>query len=195
MENRRNVPHEARFEGIPDLASTQRFVYKNILLDKMTARDFEQNPKGKTKTCNLDYHPNYNFVKAKNTYGPTFEHYLDPKRSASESSDFFGGSRMMPIDRFSGAQAPVNNKITTNFDKMIGRDELRGSSRGLASAPTDLGSLSLRDPGSQSGKDGAGHRKFKIQSSYMRKDPHHMLDVNAIIQDAMENIYKSNTIR
>jgi hypothetical protein len=185
MENRRNVPHEARFEGIPDLASTQRFVYKNILLDKMTARDFEQNPKGKTKTCNLDYHPNYNFVKAKNTYGPTFEHYLDPKRSASESLEFFGGSRMMPNDRFSGAPAPVNSKITTNFDKMIGRDELRGSSRGLTSAPTDLGSLGLREPGSHSGKDGARLRKFKIQSSYMRKDPHHMLDVNAIIQDAM----------
>ena len=161
MEYQKNVPHDRRFETVPRYDCTQKFVYKNILLDKMTARNFNNVSKGKTKTSNLDYHPNHNFIKAKNSYGPVFGHYMDTKRNGGSILD---GGKMMYGEQYSCPATQVDSKIVTNFDKMIGRDELKGGFADTFSIMGGVGggSLSQRNtsPGS-SVMDGLKNRSHK----------------------------------
>lgn len=173
IESHKNKPHEKRFFVIPDKSKVQKKTFKNIIMKKMLKRDFDQ-LKNKVKTGNLDYNPNYNFLKEKSTRGPQFKHYLKTNREIPNSNSSYGIkiNKMLRMSQHFNSEEKIGNE-TVSFKKMIGRQELKGffnkTTNNFYQGPP---------------------AKYPIEpvSAYTRRSPYNLLDVDSIIQNNLEKL-------
>ena len=176
VEQQKNKPNENRFNMPPERTAIDKVLSKNISMSKMIDRE---QVALKKKTGNLDYHSNFILVKPKNTYGPEFSHFMQTNREPKSMTSLKGTGRFKYNDFFNTSRK-ANVLTATNYKKMLGRGEvLGGNSKGCPKNP-NLNNQTFRQ------------KLEKIHPEYFRREAHHKLDIEYIMQDNQSTIERSN---
>lgn len=169
IEYANNKPHENRFNMPTDRSAIDKTLAKNILMHKMIDRE-QRNVKTSRKTGNLDYQPNFMLIKPKNSYGPNFTNYMQTEREFKSTKNL-KDRKVMKYNDFFNTNANPKVSTASNFRKMLGRSEVMG------------GKPKVGDVTANNRNQSFSEKLFRINPQYTRREPHHKLDIECILQN------------